>query len=267
MGQLVFDEQAAREIESLYQIGDARRRRATVQAALAAAPGERVLDVGCGPGFYCVELVAAVGEAGAVTGVDSSAAMLALAARRCAGHDNVELLEGEAVALPVADESFDAALSVQVIEYVADAERALAELHRALRPGGRVLVWDIDWGTLSLHSEDPARSERVLRAWDEHLAHPSLPRTLGPLLRSAGFEDVTMSAHPLATPGADPDSYGAAIVPFIGAFAADRAGVSEKEAAAWVEEQRDLAERGESYFACMQLCFTARKAVLQSGVT
>ena len=128
-----------------------------------------------------------------------------------------------------------------------------------------MLVWDIDWGTLSLHSEDPPRSERVLRAWDEHLAHPSLPRTLGSLLRSAGFEDVTMSAHPLATLGADPDSYGAAIVPFIGAFAADRVGVSE-EAAAWVEEQRDLAERGESYFACMQLCFTARKAVPESGV-
>lgn len=265
MSQLVFDEQAARELEALYQIGDARRRRATVQATLAAAPGERVLDVGCGPGFYCAELVAAVGKAGAVTGVDSSPAMLALAARRCAGHENVELLEGEAVALPVADESFDAALSVQVIEYVAEAERALSELHRALRPGGRVLVWDIDWGTLSLHSEDPARSERVLRAWDEHLAHPSLPCTLGSLLRSAGFEDVTMSAHPLATLGADPDSYGAAIVPFIGAFAAGRAGVREEQAAAWVEEQRRLAERGEFYFACTQLCFTAGKPLLQSG--
>lgn len=266
MTQLVFDEQAARELEALYQIGDARRRRATVQATLAAAPGERVLDVGCGPGFYCAELVAAVGKAGAVTGIDSSPAMLALAARRCAGHENVELLEGEAIALPVADESFDAALSVQVIEYVAEAERALSELHRALRPGGRVLVWDIDWGTLSLHSEDPARSERVLRAWDEHLAHPSLPCTLASLLRSAGFEDVTMSAHPLATLGADPDSYGAAIVPFIGAFAAGRAGVREEQAAAWVEEQRRLAERGEFYFACMQLCFTAKKPLVRSVV-
>jgi arsenite methyltransferase len=259
MSQLVFDEQAARELEALYQIGDARRRRASAQCELAAAPGERVLDVGCGPGFFCAELVAAVGEGGAVTGVDSSPAMLALAARRCAGHANVELLEGEAVALPVADESFDAALSVQVIEYVTETERALAELHRALRPGGRVLVWDIDWSTLSLHSEDPARSERVLRAWDEHLAHPSLPRTLGSRLRSAGFEDVSMSAHPLATLGADLDSYGIGIVPFIGAFAAGRGGVSEEEAAAWVEEQRSLAERGDFYFVCAQLCFTARK--------
>ena len=51
MGQLVFDDQAASGIEAIYQIGDARRRRATVRAALAAAPGERILDVGR-PGFY-----------------------------------------------------------------------------------------------------------------------------------------------------------------------------------------------------------------------
>ena len=259
MSQLEFDEQAARDLEALYQIGDARRRRATALAALAAVPGERVLDVGCGPGFYCAELLTAVGEEGSVTGVDSSPAMLALAARRCAGHDNVELLEGEALALPVEDASFDAALSVQVLEYVAEPEAALAEIRRALRPGGRVLVWDIDWSTLSVHSEDPARSERVLRAWDEHLAHRSLPRTLGPLLGSAGFEDVTMAAYPLATLGLDPDSYGAALVPLIGTFVAGRAGVSDAQAAAWVEEQQRLGERGEFYFVCTQLCFTARK--------
>ena len=60
-----------------------------------------------------------------------------------------------------------------------------------------------------------------------------------------------------------PRATASALVPFIGTFVAGR-GVSEKEAAAWVDEQRSLAERGEFYFACTQLCFTARKP-LQPG--
>jgi arsenite methyltransferase len=259
MSQLEFDEQEAKHLEAMYEIGDARRRRALARAALAAAPGERILDVGCGPGFYCAELLAEVGESGSVTGVDSSAAMLALAARRCAGHDNVELLEGEAVALPVPDESFDAALAVQVIEYVAEVEEALAEFRRALRPGGRVLIWDIDWDTLSLYSGDAELTERVIRAWDEHLAHRTVPRTLAGLLRAAGFEEVSMTAHAFATLGQDPDSWAAALVPFLGSFVAGRGDVSEEEAKAWVADQRRLAERGDFYFGCIQFCFTARK--------
>ncbi len=259
MSQMEFDEQAARDLESMYEIGDARRRRELARAALAAASGERILDVGCGPGFYCAELLAEVGESGSVTGVDSSPPMLALASRRCAGHDNVELLEGEAVALPVPDEGFDAALAVQVIEYVPDVEKALAELRRALRPGGRVLIWDVDWDTLSVHSGDPGRSERVLRAWDEHLAHRTVPRTLAGRLRASGFEEVDMTAHAFAALGHAPDSWAAALVPFIGDFVAGRGGVSEEEAEAWVAEQRQLEEQGDFYFGCIQFCFTARK--------
>jgi arsenite methyltransferase len=257
MSQLVFDEETARQIDAVYQIGDAQRRRAIVRAALGASPGERVLDVGCGPGFYCAELLEEVGESGAIVGVDGSAAMLTLATRRCG--DRVALHEADATSLPVEDAGFDAALSVQVQEYVPDVATSLGELHRVLRPGGRALVFDIDWATLSLHSRDEARTERVLRAWDEHLAHPSLPRTLAPRLRAAGFEDVSVSAHPFVATAFDPDSYGAALVPFIGAFAAGRQGVTEDEAQAWLAEQRELGDRGEFFFAITQFCFTARR--------
>ena len=177
MSQVEFNEEVAARIEALYRIGDAVRRRQIVRAALGAAAGERVLDVGCGPGFYCVELAEEVGPSGSVVGVDSSPAMLELAARRCAGQEGVELRPGEAVSLPVDDASFDAALCVQVLEYVPDPTVAVAEMHRALRPGGRVVVWDVDWATVSLHALDPALTARVLEAWDEHLTHPSLPRT------------------------------------------------------------------------------------------
>jgi SAM-dependent methyltransferase len=185
--------------------------------------------------------------------------MLDLAARRCAEHERVELHPADAVSLPVDDASFDAALCVQVLEYVPDPAAALAEMHRALRPGGRVVVWDVDWATVSLHALDSDLTERVLRAWDEHLTHPSLPRTLGPRLRSAGFEEVCMEAHPFSTCELDPQTYGAALLPLVGAFVVGRNGITDEQAQAWVSEQQQLGGRGEFYFASTQLCFTAMK--------
>jgi SAM-dependent methyltransferase len=72
MSQLVFDDDLAHQLETLYRTGDVLRRRRLVGAALGAAPGERVLDVGCGPGFYVAELCEQVGATGAVVGVDAS---------------------------------------------------------------------------------------------------------------------------------------------------------------------------------------------------
>jgi arsenite methyltransferase len=260
MSQVEFDADMATRVEALYHIADAVRRRRIVREALAVSPGERILDVGCGPGFYCAELAAEVGSSGTVVGVDSSSAMLALAARRCAGHEEVELRAGDAVSLPVEDASFDAALCVQVLEYVPDPTVALAEMHRTLRPGGRVVVWDVDWATVSLHALDSALSERVLRAWDQHLTHPSLPRTLGPRMRSVGFEQVGMQAHPFSSREYNPETYGVALLPLIATFVVGRDGITEDETQAWITEQQELGARGEFYFASTQLCFTATKA-------
>ena len=199
MSQLDFNEEMAAELEAVYSKRDILRRRALVHEALGAAPGDRVLDAGCGPGFYVAETLERVGPGGSVVGVDASQPMLALAAKRSEGHDNVSFHEGDVTALPVADADFDRALSVQVLEYVDDIPAALAELHRVLRPGGRVLLWDVDWATVSWHSDDPARMDRFLRAWDDHLSDPSCRARLSAELRSAGFEDVEMQGHAFVT--------------------------------------------------------------------
>ena len=147
MSQVEFDEKVARSLERLYNASDVLRRRSIVRAAVGTAPGDAILDVGCGPGFYVAELLDETGPSGRVVGVDSSPQMLAIAAKRTEGYANAEFHEGAAVALPVADNAFDRVLCVQVLEYVDDATAALAEMHRALRPGGRVVVWDVDWST------------------------------------------------------------------------------------------------------------------------
>jgi SAM-dependent methyltransferase len=259
LSQLEFDESLSTRLEAAYAKRDLRRRRALVHEALGARRGDRVLDVGCGPGFYVHETLERVGPEGTVLGVDSSPQMLALAARRCAGHENAGFREGDATAVPVEDESFDRALCVQVLEYVADVPAALAELRRVLRPGGRVLIWDVDWATVSWHSADPDRMERAMRAWDAHLSEPSLPRTLAARMRAAGFEDVAVEGHAFATADVNEETYAGALLGVIADYVADRPELTAEEAAAWSAEQRELVERGESYFACIQFCFTGTR--------
>ena len=82
MSQLEFDESTARMLEALYGTRDVLRRRRLVRDALGVAAGERIIDVGCGPGFYVAELLEHVGSEGSVVGIDSSRPMLAGAAHR-----------------------------------------------------------------------------------------------------------------------------------------------------------------------------------------
>ena len=259
MTAFVFDERALQQLEVMYRSRDAVRRRRLVREALGASAGDRVLDVGCGPGFLSSELLADVGARGAVVGIDASATMLAAATRRCEGQGDASFLEGDAVRLPVTDATFDRALCVQVLEFVPNVPAALAELHRVLRPGGRVLVWDIDWSTLSWHSADPARMRRMLDAWDHHLAHPTLPRTLAVALRTAGFADVRAEGHAFTTTALDPETYGGAALGIVERYLAGLADLDRGEVEAWAEEQRDLGARGEYYYAVTQMCFTATR--------
>jgi SAM-dependent methyltransferase len=247
---LEFDDTIAQELEVAYRRRDLLRRRELVHQALGAQPGDRVLDAGCGPGFYVAELLDRVGAGGSVVGVDASAQMLAVAAKRA---PRADLREGDVTALPVEDADFDRALSVQVLEYVDDIPAALAELHRALRPGGRLVIWDVDWATVSWHSRDQDRMKRFLTAWDEHLADPSLPRTLAARMREAGFADVQMEGHAFATIELDEETYAGSLMHLMAGF------VGTDEAVDWQAEQRELAERGEAYFAVMQFCFTGTR--------
>ena len=114
---------------------DQRWRRATVAAVVQ--PGDRVLDACCGTGDLAL---AARDAGGTVTGVDFSERMLERARRKSA---DVEWLQGDALALPFSDGSFDAATVGFGVRNLDDLERGLAELRRVLRPGGRLAILEI----------------------------------------------------------------------------------------------------------------------------
>ena len=107
--------------------------------------GERVLDLGCGAGTDSLVAAQMVGAEGHVTGIDMTAEMLAKARVAAAelGVTNAEFVEGEVERLPFPDESFDIVISNGVIDLVPDKDAVFAELHRVLRPGGRIQIADV----------------------------------------------------------------------------------------------------------------------------
>jgi SAM-dependent methyltransferase len=236
--RLQFDEEQSRAVEATYATQDVVRQRRATLAALELRSGERVIDVGCGPGYLAAEMAEVVGPEGFVQGVDPSPAMLAIAARRALPH--MELTEGDALSLPAEDAGFDAAVSTQVYEYVPDIAAALREVRRVLRPGGRLLVLDTDWDSTVWRSSDDARMERVLRAWEEHLAHPRLPRELPSLLRDAGFNLRLSQVVPVLNIGYERDTYSANVLTMIAQFASGRQGITPEEANAWADDLRGL---------------------------
>jgi demethylmenaquinone methyltransferase / 2-methoxy-6-polyprenyl-1,4-benzoquinol methylase len=114
---------------------DGRWRRET--AAAVVRPGDRVLDSCCGTGDLALACLRAGGD---VTGLDFSERMLERARRKS---DEVEWVQGDALALPFEDDSFDAATVGFGVRNLEDLDRGLAELGRVLRPGGRIGVLEI----------------------------------------------------------------------------------------------------------------------------
>jgi SAM-dependent methyltransferase len=107
-------------------------------SALAAAPDEAVLDVGCGPGTTTLELAGRVGAGGRVVGLDVSAPLLAMARRRAAGAANVTFVAADAQTTPPPGAPFDAVFSRFGLMFFDQPEAAFANLHQATSPGGRL---------------------------------------------------------------------------------------------------------------------------------
>jgi ubiquinone/menaquinone biosynthesis C-methylase UbiE len=255
---LEFDDSTARRLENLYLSRDVRRRRRIATDALGLRQGDRVVDIGCGPGFHVEEIAEIVGEEGRVIGVDLSDAMLDFAARRNVDRANVEFRSGDATALPVADGSVDAAVAVQVFEYVRDVKAALGEAFRVLESGGRIAIIDIDWSTVSWHSQNPDRMQHILGVWDKHLAHPSLPQRLAAELMGARFVDVQAQGHVFLNTDAGPDAYSASLLPLVAEFVSTH-GVSEHDAQAWMEDINSLEAAGQYFFSITKFCFSATR--------
>lgn len=246
----------AERFEILYQSPKVLARRQKAHQMLGLGLGESVLDIGFGPGFYAVEMAQAIGPSGHVDGIDTSESMLALAKARCAKLPWVALQLGDAAQLPYPDSTFTAVLVSAVYSYVTDPQKALGELSRVLRPGGRALIIDLDWDTLVWHSTDPVRMKRITSVWQAEYADPHLPRTLAPHLREAGLRVEQLEANVMLSTEIDP--YVEGVTNLMGA-AAGQQGITPEEVTAWKADLEQLASSGACFFSLNQYLFLVRK--------
>ncbi len=170
---------------------------AVVEAAEVEVPEMRVgrvLDVACGSGEPSISIAALLKGTGQVVGVDNAEGPLEVARERAGqrGLENMEYLQADVHALPFADESFDRVTSRLGVMFFADLRKALSEMHRVLKPGGRVAL--LTWGAMEQpYFESTIGTVRRLRPGLEIPATAramfkfGVPGTLTALLAEAGF--------------------------------------------------------------------------------
>jgi len=159
-----------------------------IERARPIGPSARILDLGCGTGIVARQLRERLGGAARIAGLDVNAGMLAVARDRA---PDVDWREGNAIALPFADQSFDLVLSQQMIQFVPDRAAAAREIHRVLAPGGRVLA--SSWRP---RAENPLM-DALGRAAEHHFGRSNDKRmsfgdvdALRSLFDGAGFAEV-----------------------------------------------------------------------------
>ena len=256
---LEFDAKTTAHLENAYHGADMVKRRMVNRDVLAPGTGDHIADIGCGPGLQTLELARAVGEEGQVVGIDPSEEMRQAALARCAEYPNIRILEGTVNALPLADESLDKAVSLQVFEYLTDIPAALTEVRRVLRPGGRLVVGDMHWDTLAWHSDNRERMSNILAAFDKHFTERRVPAILPAMMRDVGFQAETIVPLTFLDTTFRQDGYAKSLVHLIRGFVLKNELVDPAEVGAWATEQSRLAEEGRFFFTFTHVVVAGRK--------
>ena len=184
---------APERLEAYEQMFEWRPQNAPLLEPAQLAPGQTVVDYGCGPGGLAVELARRVSPGGRVIGLDLNAEFLQRAAARAAreGVESViawQRCDGEK--LPLESGCADRVVCKNVLEYVPDVGATLAEFRRVLRPGGLAHAIDSDWGLFAVEPLGAERMAQLFAAAAPAYRTPHIGRKLYGAMRAAGFHDV-----------------------------------------------------------------------------
>ena len=234
-----------------------RRLRAWSHDALHLEPGEHTLDIGSGTGSETRAMADAVGAAGRAIGLDPNPGMVLLARERTeAARSTAQFVVGTAYSLPFATGSLDAVRCERVFQHLTEPERAAAEVARVVKPGGRAVILDSDWGTAILHPGDPDVLARITDVMLTNTANPYSGRLLpGQLTRAGLVVEDTGSQALMQEPG---DATGPLVTMMMDAAVAEGA-ISPAERKALLEQLESGAHTGDFHMSVTMFGYLARK--------
>ncbi len=256
MTQQFFDEDMARQQERLAATPDMVTQRRAMLELLDLKEGEHVLDVGSGNGIFAREMQEIVTDSGHVCGVDSAEPMVRMATGLC---PNGRFLLGDTTDLPADDLSFDVVTASQLMCFVTDVDKALSEMFRASKPGGRLVILDSDWGSLVWNCRDQELMDRAIRMLTAPYADAHVPRTLSRRLLAAGFQITDRCAFSVLNWQPDANSYSQQTVGFSKPMMEASDDFTEDDWEAWDADQKATVEAGEYMFSLNRYIFTAVK--------
>jgi ubiquinone/menaquinone biosynthesis C-methylase UbiE len=236
---------------------DAERAKPAMQQANEASvdalrlhPGSHVLDVGCGAGDDARRLVEVVGKTGHVEAIDIDPKMIAEAVRRSANDvRRVSFRVLDVYELDYDAGRFDGCRAERTFLHLADPGRALAQMVRVVRPGGRVVVLDRDIETRTIDAADRAVTRRIINFWCDSFLGGWVGRSLPRLFREAGLDEI--SVEPFTVVDTDYAAFNAQYdLPRIAARAQAAGVIRADEAERWLAALLER-DRAGSFFTSM----------------
>ena len=242
--------QMAAFLEERSRLPDVQQVNQTLCEAVAAAPGERLLEVGSGSGILCRLLAPHLKPDGCMLGVDISPEMTAEARKYALSKgisDGIAFDTCAAEALPYPNSSFDGAIAARLLLHVSDPDSIIREMTRVVKPGGKILVMDWDFDTVTVDHPDRELTRRLLHWRSDHSGGNNWSgRQLWRRLQVANLQNL--SVHPCVTvthceaDGLTQSLWRAAQV------ACEGGAISSAEQEAWVKELKDRIQAG-TFFA------------------
>jgi ubiquinone/menaquinone biosynthesis C-methylase UbiE len=221
----------------------------------------RVLDVGCGAGVAGGGLARRHGFHGKITAIDLSP-YLVRAGQRFAQDEGlaqrIEFLVGDTQQLRLTDGSFDAAVAHTLLSHVEQPLAVLRELHRVVKPGGMIGIFDGDYASITFGHEDASANERYDRiVRNAVITNAMVMRQLPRLLQQAGLEVMAFFPHVLAEAGAA--DYWSSSIQSFRRILPKSGQIDEAETNAWADAMQRYSERGEFFGACNFYTYVVRR--------